>query len=45
MKGNETKRYVSFMIDDLKENYEDYSLLDNVKKKSSRAWKIDSSKR
>lgn len=40
-----TKRYVSFMIDDLKENYEDYSLLDNVKKKSSRAWKIDSSKR
>lgn len=40
-----TKRYVSQMIDDLKENYEDFSLLDNVKKKSSRAWKIDSSKR
>lgn len=40
-----TKRYVSMLIDDLKENYEDYSLLDNIKKKSSRAWKIDSSKR
>ena len=40
-----TKRYVSFMIDDLKENYEDYSLLDNVKKKASRAWKVNSSKK
>ncbi len=38
-----TKRYVKLVIDDLKEDYDSYSMLDNIKQKGSRRRTITSS--